>query len=305
MRPTKTSGALASAIVDVVEERWREPDDGIWEVRGGRRALHSLQGDGLGRARSRRAGRRGRSGWTGPSIAGARCATRSTPRSARTASTRSADRSRSPTARAKLDASLLLIPLVGFLPARRPAGRAAPSRRSSANCCADGFVLRYRRAAAGARTGCRRARGLSAARSGSLTTTCCWARADARALFERLLALRNDVGLLVRGVRPRRRSGWSAISRRPSRTSAWSTPRSISPTKSAPPASTEPPCPVARDRRRSEAAQVSWHRSSTQKPLRSICMAIPRGSIAAGTRPRSTHWPTRLSKTRSAELSGS
>ena len=30
---------------------------------------------------------------------------------------------------------------------------------------------------------------------------------DARALFERLLALRNDVGLLVRGVRPRARSG--------------------------------------------------------------------------------------------------
>ena len=43
-------------------------------------------------------------------------------------------------------------------------------------------------------------------------------RDEARELFERLLALRNDVGLLVRGVRHRRPAGWSATSRRRSAT---------------------------------------------------------------------------------------
>ncbi len=42
---------------------------------------------------------------------------------------------------------------------------------------------------------------------------------EARALFERLLSLRNDVGLLCRGIRPDRRSGSSAISHRRSRIS--------------------------------------------------------------------------------------
>ena len=49
-------------------------------------------------------------------------------------------------------------------------------------------------------------------------------RDEAPALFERLLALRNDLGLLGRGIRPARASGWSATSRRPSPTSRWSTP---------------------------------------------------------------------------------
>ena len=48
---------------------------------------------------------------------------------------------------------------------------------------------------------------------------------DARRLFERLLALRNDVGLLAGGVRHAARGAWSATSRRRSRTSRWSTRR--------------------------------------------------------------------------------
>ena len=68
-------------------------------------------------ARSRRSSN---SDSTGPSIAGGRLATRSTTRSARRASTRSVTRSSSRTARPHLDASLLMIPLVGFLPADDP-----------------------------------------------------------------------------------------------------------------------------------------------------------------------------------------
>ena len=44
-------------------------------------------------------------------------------------------------------------------------------------------------------------------------------RDDAERLFERLIALRNDVGLLSRGIRSARATPAAAISRRPSRMS--------------------------------------------------------------------------------------
>ena len=47
---------------------------------------------------------------------------------------------------------------------------------------------------------------------------------DARRLFERLLALRNDVGLLAEEYDPRA-GAWSGTSPRPSRTWRWSTRR--------------------------------------------------------------------------------
>ena len=40
-------------LVDYVEQRWTEPDEGIWEVRGRSAALRLLEGDGLGRRRPR------------------------------------------------------------------------------------------------------------------------------------------------------------------------------------------------------------------------------------------------------------
>ena len=84
-------------------------------------ALHALEGDGMGGIRPRRQGRRGASASTGRWTrwrAAAR--SRSMPRSAARGSTRREERSSSPTARSELDASLLLIPLVGFLPPTDP-----------------------------------------------------------------------------------------------------------------------------------------------------------------------------------------
>ena len=42
-----------SRIVEWLSEHWDQPDEGIWETRGGRKALHLLTADVLGRARAR------------------------------------------------------------------------------------------------------------------------------------------------------------------------------------------------------------------------------------------------------------
>ena len=94
-----------------------------------------------------------------------------------------------------LDASLLLIPVVGFLPGhdKRVVGTIAAVERE---LMADGFVLRYRT---------EQAQDGLPGHEGAFLACSFWLAAamhlqgredDARALFERLIALRNDVGLL-------------------------------------------------------------------------------------------------------------
>ena len=104
----------------------------------------------------------------------------------------------------ELDASLLLIPLVGFLPADDPRVRgtiAAVERE----LMVDGLVLRYRTKA-----------GVDGLPPGEGVFLPCsfWLAnnyklqhrdAEARALFERLLSLRNDVGLLAEEYDPQAR----------------------------------------------------------------------------------------------------
>ena len=53
-----------------------------------------------------------------------------------------------------------------------------------------------------------------------IACTCIGRDDEARELFERLLALRNDVGLLAEEYDPRAKRSWG-IFRRPSRTSRW------------------------------------------------------------------------------------
>jgi GH15 family glucan-1,4-alpha-glucosidase len=101
-----------------------------------------------------------------------------------------------------LDASLLLLPAVGFLPPEDPRVRgtvAAIERR----LVVDGFVLRYDTAEA--------ADGLPPG-EGAFLACSFWLAdayvllgrmADAQRLFERLLALRNDVGLLAEEYDPK------------------------------------------------------------------------------------------------------
>jgi len=101
-----------------------------------------------------------------------------------------------------LDASLLLLPLVGFLPPSDPR-IVGTVRAIEERLMADGFVCRYDTGAG--------ADGLPPG-EGAFLACSFWLAdnfilqgriAEARELFERLLALRNDVGLLAEEYDPR------------------------------------------------------------------------------------------------------
>jgi GH15 family glucan-1,4-alpha-glucosidase len=102
----------------------------------------------------------------------------------------------------ELDASLLLIPIVGFLPADDPRVRSTLAAIER-HLVVDGFVLRYDTAHA--------ADGLPPGEGCFLACSFWLADAyvmqgrvqEARHLFERLMALRNDVGLLSEEYDPR------------------------------------------------------------------------------------------------------
>jgi GH15 family glucan-1,4-alpha-glucosidase len=100
-----------------------------------------------------------------------------------------------------LDASLLMIPLVGFLPPDDPRVRGTVAQIEK-RLIVDGLVLRYDSAATDD--------GLPAGEGAFLACSFWLAdnyvlmgrRDDARRLFERLLSLRNDVGLLAEEYDP-------------------------------------------------------------------------------------------------------
>ena len=131
-----------SQLIEFVEKGWREPDDGIWEVRGPRR--HFTHSKVMAWVAVDRAVRTLEE-W--PELEGPLDKWRALRDEIFTevcekGYNEDAAPSPSTTARDQLDASVLMIPLVGFLPAERPPGGRAPSRRSSASssttasCCA-------------------------------------------------------------------------------------------------------------------------------------------------------------------------
>jgi GH15 family glucan-1,4-alpha-glucosidase len=189
------SWALECALVRHLETIWDKPDDGIWEVRGGRKqfthskimawvafdsAIRSAETFGLDGPIERWRGVRDaihaqvcEQGWD--------------------AKQNSFVQSYGATA---LDASLLLLPIIGFLPADDPRaiGTVAAIERELLR---DGLVMRYD-------TG----EGVDGLPPGEGAFLACsfWladnyvlqGRLDeARTLFERLLSIRNDVGLLA------------------------------------------------------------------------------------------------------------
>jgi GH15 family glucan-1,4-alpha-glucosidase len=196
------SWALQRAILRSLESIWTEPDEGIWEVRGPRRPFtHSKVMAWVAFDRAVKTVER--FGLEGPVDRW---------RALRDAAHREVcERGFNPTRQAftqfygsdELDASLLRIPLVGFLPADDPRvlRTVAAIERE---LCVDGFVRRYHTKEDG------RVDGLPAGEGAFLPCTFWLAdnyvlqgRIDeARAVFDRLVPLANDVGLLAEEYDP-------------------------------------------------------------------------------------------------------
>jgi GH15 family glucan-1,4-alpha-glucosidase len=186
---------LQCALVEHLAKIWEEPDDGIWEFRGGRRhfvyskvmawvafdrAIKSVERFGLEGPVDKWRDVRGQ-------IHRQVCANGfNTTLGAFVQSYEST----------ALDASALLIPLVGFLPPLDPRVKSTVEAIER-HLMEDGLVLRYRTEQTDD--------GL-AGRDGAFLACSFWLvdnlimlgrRDDARALFDRLLSLRNDLSLLA------------------------------------------------------------------------------------------------------------
>lgn len=192
--------AMQRALMAHLEKVWDEPDEGIWETRGGRRhfthskvmawlafdrAIHSAVEFGLEGPVERWRKLRAR-------IHREVCARGFNPDLNAFVQSYGSD---------ILDASLLLLPLVGFLPASDPrmVGTVSAIERELS---VDGLVWRYD--AGRMRDGLPPGEGAFLACSFWLVDNyILQGRQDeARALFEQLLSLRNDVGLLAEEYDP-------------------------------------------------------------------------------------------------------
>ncbi|HEY2533185.1 MAG TPA: glycoside hydrolase family 15 protein [Xanthobacteraceae bacterium] len=201
MAPSERGRALRPVILDYLATAWQRPDEGIWEVRGGPqhfvhskvmawvafdRAAHELEAQAFNESGSR---------WreTADQIHAEVCE-------------RGFDRDLNSFVQAygskRLDASLLLLPLVGFLPATDPRIKGT-LRAIEDRLLIDGeFVLRYESDNTGD--------GLPAG-EGAFLACSFWLvdnyilqgrYADAQKLFDRLLSRCNDVGLLAEEIDP-------------------------------------------------------------------------------------------------------
>jgi len=199
----RESWAMQRALVEHLAEIWSEPDESIWEVRGG--ARHFTFSKAMA--------------WVAIDRA-VRCAEEfhlDAPleqwRALRSEIHESVCRNGYSEAKqsfvqyygsSELDASLLLLPLVGFLPAQDPRIKSTVAAIER-ELMVDGLVLRYRTHD-----------GVDGLPPGEGMFLACsfWfvdnlvlqgERQKARAMFERLLALANDVGLLAEEYDPRDR----------------------------------------------------------------------------------------------------
>jgi GH15 family glucan-1,4-alpha-glucosidase len=191
---TDDSWDLQIALMEHLEGAWDQPDNGLWEMRGQRRHFTHSKVMAWVAADRMVAGVRG-SGLPGPADRWAALAATihaEVMTQGFNTELNSFVQSYGSTA---LDASLLLIPRVGFLPPDddRVIGTIEAIQRDLTQ---DGFVLRYR--SQGSDDGMPGGEGVFLACSFWLVNALHGAgrRDEAVTLFERLLSLRNDVGLL-------------------------------------------------------------------------------------------------------------
>ncbi|MBX3200925.1 MAG: glycoside hydrolase family 15 protein [Labilithrix sp.] len=196
LRSDRTAWAVQRAIGDWLESRWAEPDHGLWEVRGPRRQfVHSKVMAWAGMDRLVKAVEQ--HGLDGPLDRWLRVRAEihdEVCQEGYDATLGSFTQSYGVRA---LDASLLLLPVVGFLPPDDPriVGTIAAVERELVR---DGFVLRYTTGDEENLDGLRGREGAFIACSFWLVDALVLSgrRDEARALFERVLGVANDVGLL-------------------------------------------------------------------------------------------------------------
>jgi GH15 family glucan-1,4-alpha-glucosidase len=201
--PDESAWRIQNKLMDWLESEWNQPDEGLWEVRGPRQ--HFTHSKVLAWVAADRAVRTVEdSGLDGPVDQW---------RTLRKAIHRDVcDKGYDPTRNAftqaygstDLDAALLLIPQLGFLPPDDERVRGTLRAVQQELTVDDTYVLRYRNGAEGVD-------GLPGDEGAFLA--CSFWLADAlvldgqvgagRDLFERLLGLRNDVGLLAEEYDPR------------------------------------------------------------------------------------------------------
>jgi GH15 family glucan-1,4-alpha-glucosidase len=201
MDTTERGRAMRPLVMGYLAKAWREPDEGIWEVRGGPqhfvhskvmawvafdRAVSSVASEGLNEEAAR---------WReiADEIHAEICERGFDPELESFVQAYGSKR---------LDASLLLIPLVGFLPADDPRVRGTLRAIEEKLLIDDEFVLRYETDDA--------ADGLPAG-EGAFVACSFWLvdnymlqgrYTDARKLFGKLLSRCNDVGLLAEEIDP-------------------------------------------------------------------------------------------------------
>ncbi|GAB2623432.1 glycoside hydrolase family 15 protein [Streptomyces capparidis] len=188
---------IQRALLDFLESHWQEPDEGLWEVRGGRRHfVHSKVMAWVAFDRAVRTVERGR--FQGP-VKRWRALRDEVHREV-------CERGWDPERRTftqyygsrELDAATLLMPHVGFLPPEDP--RVVGTVEAVARELDEGgFVRRYSNPAHSSVDGLPGAEGAFVACSFWLAAAqhVTGKTEQARELFERLLDMRNDVGLLA------------------------------------------------------------------------------------------------------------
>jgi GH15 family glucan-1,4-alpha-glucosidase len=193
---------LQRALLDFLESKWREPDEGIWEIRGPRRHFtHSKVMAWVALDRAIKAVEQ--LGHDGPVDRWRAVRRELHDEVCREGYDSERDSFVQFYGADHLDASLLLIPLVGFLPADDPRvkGTVAAIQRE---LTVDGLVHRY------PPKGSESVDGLPPGEGTFLACTFWLAdnlalmgrREEALGIFERLLTLRNDVGLLAEEFDP-------------------------------------------------------------------------------------------------------
>jgi GH15 family glucan-1,4-alpha-glucosidase len=201
MKPSERGLALQPVIMEYLAKAWRAPDEGIWETRGGRQ--HFVHSKVMGWVAFDRAANAAQD--QGHFDTAQRWRAIADEIHAEVCE-RGFDRELNTFVQAygskRLDASLLLIPLVGFLPATDQRVRGTLQAIEDKLFISDEFVLRYDNE--------NPSDGLPAG-EGAFLACSFWLvdnyilqgrYAEARELFDRLLSRCNDVGLLSEEIDP-------------------------------------------------------------------------------------------------------